>query len=105
MWGLGVLLPWAIILNTFDFMKKNLGDNPDPDFTLTSAVYCMWSITQFMLVFFGHKLSERLKLQYMWIIAAVLIFIVPFVTVSLKEKGYAVVFILLAVFGCCNGLL
>ena len=26
LWGTGVLLPWAIVLNTFDFMDKNVSD-------------------------------------------------------------------------------
>ena len=26
LWGTGVLLPWAIVLNTFDFMEDNVSD-------------------------------------------------------------------------------
>ena len=62
MWGTGVLLPWSIVLNTFDFMKKNLGDDPDPQFTFVAGVFGMLTITQIMLVFFGHKVPERVKL-------------------------------------------
>ena len=65
----------------------------------------MLSISQVTLVFFGHKMPERLKLQFLWIFAGFLIFSIPFVAEALKDKGFPVVFVILLCFGACNGML
>lgn len=66
----------------------------------------MLTVTQIVLIFYGHKLSERFKLQVLWVIAGFLLFVVPFVAINLgKSAGFGVVFVLLLMFGICNGIL
>ena len=82
-----------------------MGSNPPPAFTFGFGVNGMLTVTQIILVFYGHKISERFKLQFLWIFAGVVLFIVPFVATGLKEKGFGLVFVLLLMFGVTNGIL
>ena len=77
-----------------------------PDFDYGFAVNGMLTITQLTMVFFGHKLSERFKLQTGWICAAILLVQVPYWTKYLApEAAFITVFAVLLLFGTVNGVL
>eukprot|EP00356_Strombidium_inclinatum_P006276 CAMPEP_0170485246 /NCGR_PEP_ID=MMETSP0208-20121228/4563_1 /TAXON_ID=197538 /ORGANISM="Strombidium inclinatum, Strain S3" /LENGTH=93 /DNA_ID=CAMNT_0010758843 /DNA_START=79 /DNA_END=360 /DNA_ORIENTATION=+ len=77
MWGIGTLLPWNAVLCEFAYFDHEM-PGYQPEFVFPFAVNGLQGVAQLVMVFFGHKLSNRFKVQGSFLMCAVIMFVMPF---------------------------
>ena len=78
LWGIGNLLPWNVVLCTFDFFRSQM-TGYRPTFIFPFAANGLLLIIQVLLLIYGAKLPEKIKLQYGFYAISVLILSLPFI--------------------------
>jgi len=104
MWGFGVLLPWNAVLTMFDFLSDEM-PGYQPAFVYPFAVNGLNAVTQLVVIIYGHKLSNRFKIQYMFAGAGMIMLALPIAARFLPSpasKFYSCFFLLMC-FGVING--
>lgn len=104
LWGFGVLLPWNAVLSCFDFLSDEM-TGYQPAFVYPFAVNGLSAFSQMFIILYGHRISNRVKLQFSFFIAAAIIFTLPLLAHFLPNptvKFYSC-FCLLCGFGVING--
>jgi len=105
LWGVGVLLPWNAVLCEFAYFDHEM-PGYRPEFVYPFAVNGLLAFTQLLMVFVGYKFSNRIKVQFGFIIAALIMFVMPFAShngSSATEK-YWTCFAILFFFGFISGM-
>ena len=109
LWGIGILLPWNAVLTMFDFFGNEMKDpvhNYNPSFVYPFGVNGLNSMFQIVVVIWGYKLSEKFKIQYVFIGLAIIILMLPLLGHFLGSPTikFYVCFAVLFVFGALNGM-
>lgn len=104
LWGIGVLLPWNAVLTCFDFLSAEM-KGYQPSFVYPFAVNGLNAFSQLVVILYGHKLSNRVKIQFAFYAACVIILALPLMAHFLPTAQIKFVscFILLMCFGVING--
>lgn len=106
LWGIGVLLPWNAVLTCFDFLSAEM-KGYQPSFIYPFAVNGLNAFSQIVVILYGHKISNRVKIQFAFYAACVIILALPLMAHFLPTAQIKFVscFILLMCFGIINGAL
>ena len=101
LWGIGIMLPWNVTINTFVFFEWEIPGYFDPAAVYPFAVNGLLSVSQIFTVFFGHKMTQKAKVQGMFNAAALIMFMLPLVTNAVRNTAakFWVAFGLLFVYG------
>lgn len=108
-WGIGVLLPWNAVLSTMDFFDGETfkpGFSLLPDFVYGFAVNGLAVLVTILVIIYGHKLSDRTRIQMGMFINAIIMLALPFTAHYIKDpvSTFWCCFALLFVFGGVNGM-
>lgn len=61
LWGIGVLLAWNAVICEFDYFSEMM-PGFQPAFVYPSAVNGLLAFTQLLMVVYGSRFSDRLKI-------------------------------------------
>jgi len=108
-WGIGVLLPWNAVLSTMDFFDGETFKeffSLKPDFVYAFAVNGLAVLVQIIVIIYGYKLSDRVKIQTGMFINAAIMLALPFTAhfISDPVTTFWACFVLLFIFGGVNGM-
>jgi len=105
LWGIGVLLPWNAVLSIYDYFVADM-DGYSPTQTYGFANNGLLCFTQMAMTVYGHKLSNRFKIQIGFIASSLLMAGLPFTSDLLGTPGekFGVTFGVLFVNGAVNGM-
>ena len=60
LWGIGILLPWNAVLTCFDFFSVEMPGYA-PSFVYPFAVNALNAVAQVLIIIWGYKISDRVK--------------------------------------------
>ena len=83
-----------------------MGPDNRPAFVFPFGVNGFLAVTQIVMIVYGYKLSDKFKIQYGFLAATVLMWLLPFASHFLgsKDARFWVCFLILQVFGVVNGM-
>ena len=103
LFGIGVLLPFNIVLSCMDFyIEKMPGYQPASVFTF--AINLPSWLTQILITVYGQNISYSSKVIFAFILQLIMILPVPFLANIGGGTGYYTTMIALAIFGVGSGV-